>query len=168
MASIIALTGFMGCGKTTVGQELARRIAWNFIDLDEMIEEVSGMGIPDIFACEGEEGFRARELRALRELIQNQRETVIALGGGTLTQPAAAELVKGKATVVYLEIDAKEAWQRVFDSGRPLARELEQFIPLLESRRPIYEKIADITVSASLVNPKEIAQQILDLIMQGK
>ena len=168
MAPAIVLTGFMGCGKTTVGLELARNLSWGFVDLDEVVTAASGMEIPAIFASEGEKGFRAREINALRELMKNAKEAsvgmVVALGGGTLVQSVAADLVKGKATVVYLDIEAKEAWQRVSGSDRPLASGPEQFAHLLESRRHIYENIADITISVGSFDSKKVVQQILDFI----
>lgn len=97
------LTGFMGSGKSTVGRLLARRLVWNFLDLDAVVAREAGRPVPGIFAAEGEEGFRRRERHALRQVVQKPR-AVVALGGGTLTDPANRELCAGAATVVWLDV----------------------------------------------------------------
>ena len=84
------LVGFMGCGKTTVGQRLAARLKWDFVDLDNEIESKSGMQIPNIFDQLGEPAFRAMERQALLEQISFVRRglaRVVALGGGTFVAP---------------------------------------------------------------------------------
>ena len=188
MAPFIALMGFMGCGKTSVGRELARCLAWEFKDLDEVVTNAAGQEIATIFVKEGEAGFRAREVASLREIIQKSQESnigvkeqclhnqfalpqdgldkkmVIALGGGTPTQPLAASLLKKNSIVVYLEIDAETAWRRVSGSDRPLARDPKQFASLLESRRPIYENIADITIPVRSMSTEEVVNRIMGLI----
>ena len=78
----VILTGFMGCGKSTIGRILAEKRGQEFLDTDRYIEQKQGRSISDIFATQGEEVFRDMETEALRELIQKQEPMVIALGGG--------------------------------------------------------------------------------------
>ncbi|MBW2416367.1 MAG: shikimate kinase [Deltaproteobacteria bacterium] len=100
----LLLTGPMGAGKTRVGRLLARRLDWPFVDTDERIEAVSGMRIPEIFAREGEAGFRSRERRVLSGLPE--RDSVVALGGGAVVSPENREILRGKGTLVWLDASA--------------------------------------------------------------
>ncbi len=147
MAPVVALTGFMGSGKTTVGRKTARLLGWEFIDLDREVAAAVGKSIPEIFSEEGEVSFRRREGETLRSILtrfSGKREGVIvALGGGTVTDPRIVEDLKQEALVVYLQTDAARAWRRVAGSDRPLARDRDRFISLLKERRSVYEGAAD-------------------------
>src|SRR6204780_3153648 len=91
----VFLVGFMGSGKNTVGQELARRLAWDFVDLDARIEARERETIPDIFRLHGEPAFRSAETNALRDLTNSfARDSVVALGGGAFVQEANRELLR--------------------------------------------------------------------------
>src|SRR5574337_1216616 len=94
--NLIFLTGFMGSGKTTVGQLLARQLAWRFVDLDTRIQETAGLRITEIFDRLGEPAFRQIEheqlLQILGEAAEQDKPTVLALGGGTYAQPQNFEL----------------------------------------------------------------------------
>ena len=140
----IFLIGFMASGKTTVGRLLAERLEWAFVDLDKLIEDGAGRTVTDIFAAEGEAGFRKRETEALREVAQ-RRKTVIATGGGAPCREENLEAMLGAGRVFWLEVSPEEAVQRAGKaSGRPLldaavdpvaaAREL------LDGRRSFYER----------------------------
>src|SRR2546423_1608235 len=90
----VFLTGFMGSGKSSVGRELARRLHWDFVDLDKRIEMRERKSIAEIFSGQGEAGFRATETAALLELTQSlERDSVVALGGGAFTQDKNRELL---------------------------------------------------------------------------
>jgi shikimate kinase len=116
----IFLIGFMASGKTTVGRLLAERLEWAFVDLDKLIEDGAGGTVADIFAAEGEEGFRKRETEALREVAQ-RRKTVIATGGGAPCREENLEAMLGAGRVFWLEVSPEEAVQRAGKaSGRPL------------------------------------------------
>lgn len=101
---LIALTGFMASGKTSVGRLLADSLGCPFLDLDEVIVKKAGRSIPAIFASEGEEGFRRLEKQALEQTVSRYAENtaVLALGGGTVTVPGAIRLLQEKTTCIYL------------------------------------------------------------------
>lgn len=167
MAPLLLLTGYMGSGKTTVGREVARRLGWEFIDLDEAVIAQAGRTIPLIFEGEGEGGFRSRELDALTKIVEREASydgLVVALGGGTLTNPASATLVEGRGTVVYLDVDASEAWKRVCRSDRPLAQDREEFERRLAQRRPQYEDAADLVISVAEEGLGALAERIADFV----
>ena len=129
----------MGSGKSTVGRAVARVLGWEFIDLDDAVVAEGGLDIPSIFRREGEAGFRVRECAALQEVVKHGPSSgglVVALGGGTLTNPESAALIKDCATLVYLEVDPAEAWRRVCHSDRPLAKDRDEFERRLAQRRP--------------------------------
>ena len=90
---IISLTGFMGCGKSCIGKILSEKLGFKFIDLDTWIEEHEGRSVRRIFTENGEAGFRRIETAALGEVIEEEGDMVLALGGGTLTSAAAATMV---------------------------------------------------------------------------
>ena len=154
MAPVLMLVGFMGSGKTDVGRRVARRLDWDFVDLDAAVERRAGRSIPDIFAQEGEATFRRLEVEVLQALLsgEGERGRVIALGGGTPTTPQAQHLLgepSGRSRlVIYLEVDPRGAWQRVAGSARPLARSRSDFLDLARRRLPLYEAVADERVSA--------------------
>jgi shikimate kinase len=139
----VFLVGFMGSGKNTVGQELARRLHWNFLDLDAEIEAHERQSVPEIFRLHGEPAFRAAETKALHHLVNNslERETVIALGGGAFAQDANRELLRPWPSV-FLQAPAEELWRRCIEDGidRPLRQNREQFDRLYAARLPSYEQ----------------------------
>ncbi len=97
----IFLVGLMGAGKTTVGRALARKLSKQFIDSDHEIEARTGASIPLIFEIEGEEGFRQREMEAIRDLTALD-DIVLATGGGAILRPENREYLKTRGTVIYL------------------------------------------------------------------
>jgi shikimate kinase len=147
MARLIALTGFMGSGKSAIGRELAQQLRWDFLDLDDLLEEAAGIPISRIFAEKGEAGFRELELAGVKAVVPPATDTVLALGGGTLTIPEARELLRESAFLVHLDVDADTCWGRVQETGsRPLARERSSFDALEKARRPAYLAAADLVV----------------------
>ena len=164
---LLLLTGYMGSGKSTVGREVARRLGWDFVDLDAAVIAEAGQDIPSIFSSEGEAGFRGREFAVLGKIIERaafQDGLVVALGGGTLTNPASARLIDDRATVVYLDVDAARAWKRVRNSDRPLAQDREEFERRLVQRRPHYEQAAHLVVAAGEDSVKTLAERIADFV----
>jgi len=139
----VALVGFMGAGKTTLGEEVARRIGLPFRDLDREVEVALGTSIGEFFAAEGEEAFRAREADATVAALRDPRPAVLALGGGAITLEPVRDALRERALTVLVDVDPETAWQRVEGSGRPLARERTAFLALYEQRAPLYREVAD-------------------------
>lgn len=160
----IVLCGFMGCGKTTVGSELASLLKMEFIDLDKWIEEKEQMTVSKIFEKKGEEYFRAAETKAA-EALGKQTGRVIACGGGTVLNPKNVEFLKENGVIIYLSVTADTVKQRLKgDTTRPLLsndRE-NQITCLLDMREPIYAAAADFTVDADK-DKNYTVNQILNL-----
>jgi shikimate kinase len=161
----IFLIGFMASGKTTVGRLLAARLGWAFADLDDLIAAGAGRTVPQIFAAEGEAGFRRRETDAVREAAARRR-AVIATGGGAACREEnlAAMCLNGR--VVALEVSAEESVRRAGPaSGRPLfdgqADPVGAARALLAVRRSFYER-AHLCVRTDGRRPKDVAAAIAD------
>lgn len=163
---LLFLVGFMGSGKTTVGRQLAARLGWNFIDLDEHIEQHLGRTIPQIFADHGETYFRQVESERLEEILAGtpDRPTVIALGGGTIAQPANLARIRAQGGItVWLSCPLEELRRRCSRmTNRPLFRDAASFQALYEQRLPHYQQ-ADFTVDAGRDAPNQVAERILAL-----
>jgi shikimate kinase len=156
----------MGAGKTTAGSELSKRLNCRFVDLDDVIVAKARKPIPQIFADEGEEGFRRRETRALREVIAKVRRaesTVIALGGGAFVQPDSFEVIRRSGfPVVFLDagIDTLLGRCRNEQRVRPLAQNENQFRQLYEARRSGYMR-ADHRIDTAGKAIEEIVNEII-------
>jgi shikimate kinase len=157
----VFLVGFMGSGKSSVGQELARRLRWEFLDLDARIESHERRSISHIFQQDGEAGFRAAETDALRELAGSlQQNTIVALGGGALVQQTNRELI-ARWPSIFLDAPVDELWRRCSedDEVRPLRRDREQFSRLYSERLPLYRQ-ATATVETFGKNIAAICREI--------
>jgi 3-dehydroquinate synthetase/shikimate kinase len=139
----LALVGFMGAGKTTIGAGVAERLDRRFVDLDAEIESRTGSTVVELFACPGEAEFRSLEERIAADVLERGEPAVLALGGGAVLSERTRTLLRRRAFTVALDIDAATAWSRVAGSGRPLAQGEERFRELYEERRPIYDEVAD-------------------------
>jgi shikimate kinase / 3-dehydroquinate synthase len=138
----IALIGFMGAGKSTIGREVARLTDRRFLDADEEIEKQHGP-IAQIFEERGEAAFRAIEESLVRDLLRAHEPSVVALGGGAVLLEAVRDELGQRAFTVWIAVEEAVAWERVEGSGRPLARERESFRQLYEERQPLYERTSD-------------------------
>jgi len=143
----IALVGFMGAGKTTVGQALAERLGWRFADLDQLVEARRGSSIREIFRLDGEKIFRHLEYSVLSDTIgmTGSDRIVLALGGGAFAgEKIRAALQAALVPAVWLDAPPEELYQRCDQPGvvRPLRTSLEKFRQLYDQRRPFYEKAA--------------------------
>ncbi len=136
----LALIGFMGAGKSTLGRELARLTSRPFVDTDEEIERRFGP-IAELFE-RNEPDFRRIEEQVVAEALAGPT-AVIALGGGAVLSEATQTRLASTAFVAYVEGDVDTAWERVKDSGRPLAHDREEFAKLFAERDEIYESTAD-------------------------
>ena len=159
----LALIGFMGTGKTSVGRLVADALRFDFLDTDELIEEFTGRSITDIFAKDGEAAFRALEKKVVEQLAEKNK-TVISTGGGLPTNPENISKLKANALVVCLWASPKKIWERVrHQAHRPLLRDADpqkKIAELLAAREPFYRQ-ADVLVNTDLRSPREVAQQIV-------
>ncbi len=145
----VALVGFMGAGKSTVGRRLAARGHVRFVDLDEAIETTAGESIAEIFHNKGEVGFRALERRVLRETLAAEEPAVIATGGGTFIDPAMRAWLKERSCTVFLQASVESLLRRIGEGEerqkRPLLMgpDAEATVERLHaSRLPAYEECA--------------------------
>lgn len=168
MAPLVALSGFMGSGKSSVGAKVARLLDWRYLDLDEELARAEGISIAEFFERHGEPAFRRRELEALSDLLYEHQERgeglVLALGGGTLQSTEAARMLHDQGGVVLLDVDVERAWSRSQGGGRPLASEFQAFKELLDRRRATYESTADWILPVGERTAEEIAGDIAGLV----
>jgi shikimate kinase len=166
--SLLFLIGSRGTGKSTVGPVLARQLGWGFVDADERIEAAAGRTIADIFAVEGEAGFRDRESAALAELAQLANH-VVATGGGVVLRPANRELLRASGFVAWLVASPEAAWERMRADTTTAARRpnltssggLDEVRALIAAREPLYREVADFTVHTDGLSPEAVAAAIL-------
>ena len=135
----LALVGFMGSGKSTLGPLLGERLGRPFVSVDAVVAKRAGTTIGEIFDRRGELEFRALEEDAVVEVLSRRRLAVVELGGGALGSVRARDALAEHAFTVHLETTPDEAWERVAGSDRPLARDEAAFRALYEERRPLYE-----------------------------
>lgn len=160
---MITLAGFMGSGKTTVGKVLADFLGCPFMDLDDLIVKKAGKSIPEIFAEDGEPAFRQQEARLLRQTVEKYTENtvVLALGGGAVTAPASAALLREKTVCIYLRASLETLLQRLEGetAGRPLAD--ASLADRLSAREPLYEQTAHVIIDTDGLSPDEVADEII-------
>jgi shikimate kinase len=172
----VFLVGFMACGKSSLGQQLAQRLDWDFVDLDAHIEDRERRTIAEIFQERGEPGFRAAESSALRELADSlnceafscstvsrntvSRNTVVALGGGTFAQAMNRELLRPWPTV-FLDAPVDELWERSREMAatRPLRKDRTEFVSLHQERLLFYRQAA-VTIVTSGKDPTSLCAEI--------
>jgi shikimate kinase/3-dehydroquinate synthase len=140
----ICFIGFMGAGKSTA-LAAAREAGLQTTEIDELMEKAFGKSIRRAFEEDGEEAFRAREVELVGELLEEADGGAIALGGGSVLSERVREAL-GRHVVVWLQVDAREAWRRIARSDRPLASNAEDVERLLEERRPFYGTLADAVI----------------------
>jgi len=171
-ATIVALTGFMASGKTTVGRHLAKLLRWRFVDLDSEIERRARKSVAEIFAAQGEARFRELETETLRKVLAHAKTPhVIALGGGTYVQPQNAELLRSStARVVFLELPFEQlmmrcraAADRTLLNPRPLAKDEHSLRALYDQRLPFYRQ-AHITANTEGKTPDGVAREIATVL----
>ena len=163
----LVLTGFMGVGKSTVGLLLAERLRWQFLDLDRYIEERAGATVPQLFAREGEPGFRRLESTALASALR-RTEAVLALGGGTpdsLTNRLLLEQTPG-TLVLFLDAPFSTLFDRCMlqSIDRPVLADLAAAQARFAERQPLYRRLARHTVDTSAGDPQSVVEAILALL----
>jgi shikimate kinase len=159
----------MGVGKSTAGPVLAARLGCAFFDLDDEIEKQVGASVAEIFARDGEAGFRRLERECLEGFSQGT--AVVALGGGTIAQPGVSPLLAEWGTVVYLKATPEQLMGRLGDGGgRPLLEGLDAAGRLarlegLLAEREIYYTTARVTVDAGVWDTQKIVEKIVQRVV---
>jgi shikimate kinase len=163
----LVFVGYRACGKTSVGKRLAERINWPFADTDEIIQDRAGMAIAEIFAREGEIGFREREREVVAEL-SHDGPIVLSVGGGAIVDSASVEALKKTGKLVWLQASAEVLFDRLNrdetrKSGRPSRTDStspEDIENLLAQRRPYYCEAADAAIDVTDKTVDEAAEAV--------
>jgi shikimate kinase len=165
----IVLTGFMGSGKSTVGPLLARRLAWQFIDADDVIESETGMPIAEFFARHGEAAFRAREQATIARLA-GEDALVLALGGGAIETGDVRELLLHSpgTLLVHLEVKLETTLARCggTEHARPILADQANLAARYEKRVPLY-RAAHLSITVDALTPEQVAERIHDQARAG-
>jgi shikimate kinase len=167
----LILIGFRGCGKTSVGRELAARLHWAFVDTDAQIEAAAGRSIREIFKQDGEAAFRQFETRAIAEVTQATKQ-VIAVGGGAILSPDNRALLRSAGVCVWLTAPAAELLGRTQTDPRTGAlrprltelSELEEVRHLLAERDPLYAAVEHHVVETRARSVPEVADAVLSAV----
>jgi shikimate dehydrogenase len=173
----IFLTGFMGAGKTVVGQILAQKLGWNFLDTDQAIEREAAQTVSEIFRAHGEAFFRELEKKLIKKAASTQK-TVIALGGGTLLADENRTIALTQGRLVYLHAKMDTLQKRLGEqsTSRPLLQPwvtlssqtpAQVLITLLSERSPAYDQ-AELKIETDLLTPEEVANEIAKKIVDKK
>ena len=151
----IALIGLRGAGKSTLGKILAKRIGWNFVELNKEIEAQNGLSVAEIIALYGQEGFRRMEQAALNQLLARKELMVLATGGGIVSEPLTFELILSSFYTIWIKADPEEHMGRVRKQGdlRPMADDrsaMAELRNILVSREPLYARASAMVDTAGL------------------
>jgi shikimate kinase len=159
----IALIGFMGAGKTSVGRAVAEQLGFEFVDTDALIESRTGKTITQIFASDGEAHFRSLEHSVVEQLATRDK-VIISTGGGLPTNQSNLDSLKTHALVVCLWASAERIWERVkHQSHRPLLQTpnpQERIQELLQTRAPFYRQ-ADVLLHTDNRSQRQVCQQVI-------
>ncbi len=156
----VFLVGFMAAGKSSVGRALARLSGRPFIDTDVLVSALARRTIPQLFAAEGEAGFRRREARALSRAARVPG-AVVAVGGGAVTRPANVALMRGRGKVVWLVAPLKTLARRAEADGAAARPLWGKAGALLAERRPLYRGVAHFAVLSGRGTPEAVAGRVL-------
>ncbi len=172
MKTSIALIGFMGTGKTAVGELLAAKLGGDFFELDSLIEQKAGKTIPQIFQQDGEIGFRELEIEVTRQ-IAGKKKAVIACGGGIVLNKINIDRLRKECIIVYLTASPGVILRRTSKdkNERPLLMmpdRASQIKELLRFRRPFYERAADIKINTSKLGTDSVARLIMEKLRENE
>jgi len=161
----IALIGLRGAGKSTLGRMLAEKLEIPFAELDDIICELAGLSVSEIFELHGGAGYRKLERAALEEWLARHGSGVLAVPGGIVSSPGSFERLRATCRTLWLTPEPEEHWQRVVTQGdlRPMKnqpRAMEQLQALLEQRIPLY-RLADVHLDTSGKTPEECLERAL-------
>jgi shikimate kinase len=166
MKSNIVLIGFMGTGKTAVGQSLAKKLNRQLIEVDSIIEQMTGKTIADIFQCDGEIYFRELEIKAIKKVAAGEKQ-VIACGGGIVLNTINVDRLRMTGVIINLIASPETILKRTsIDGGsRPLLnvkQPAERIKGLMKFRKLFYDRAADLTISTSKLKIDSVADKIID------
>jgi XRE family aerobic/anaerobic benzoate catabolism transcriptional regulator len=164
----IALIGLRGAGKSTLGKLLAKKIGWNFVELNKEIEAQNGLSVAEIIALYGQEGFRRMEQAALTQLLARKELTVLATGGGIVSEPVTFDLILSSFYTIWLKAEPEEHMARVRKQGdlRPMADDrsaMAELRNILVSREPLYARASAVVDTAGL-SVDAAAARLLDAV----
>ena len=165
----IVLTGFMGSGKTTVGPLVATRLGWRFLDVDDVIESVTGVTIAEVFARHGEAHFRELERAAIARLA-TEDALVLALGGGAIETAATRELLlTAPGTIlIHLEVELATTLARCqgTEHSRPILADQANLASRYQRRLPLY-RMAHVSIPVDSLTPEQVVEAILKAARLG-
>src|SRR5436305_4276044 len=164
----IALIGLRGAGKSTLGRMLAKKIGWDFVELNKEIERDNGLSVAEIIALYGQEGFRRMEQAALGQLLARKEPIVLATGGGIVSEPLTFDLILSSFYTVWLKAEPEEHMARVRGQGdlRPMADDrsaMQELRTILLSREPLYARAAAQVDTAGL-SVDEAAARLIEVV----
>jgi XRE family transcriptional regulator, aerobic/anaerobic benzoate catabolism transcriptional regulator len=164
----IALIGLRGAGKSTLGKILAKKIGWNFVELNKEIEAQNGLSVAEIIALYGQEGFRRMEQSALNQLLARKELMVLATGGGIVSEPLTFDLILSSFYTIWLKAEPEEHMMRVRRQGdlRPMADDrsaMAELRNILVSREPLYAR-ASATVDTAGLSVDAAAARLIDTV----
>jgi XRE family transcriptional regulator, aerobic/anaerobic benzoate catabolism transcriptional regulator len=164
----IALIGLRGAGKSTLGKLLAKKIGWNFVELNKEIETQNGLSVAEIIALYGQEGFRRLEQAALTQLLARKELTVLATGGGIVSEPVTFDLILSSFYTIWLKAEPEEHMARVRKQGdlRPMADDrsaMAELRNILTSREPLYAR-ANALVDTAGLSVDAAAARLIDTV----
>ena len=166
----IVLIGPPGSGNTSVAKALARKLDTSRIDTDHEIEVRAGKKISEIFTEDGEAKFREMEVEVVAEALAHDGG-IVSVGGGSVLNESAQRAIATAKQVVFLDVSISNAAPRVgFNKDRPLLalNPRQQWLQLMEKRRPIYESLATLTISTDNKKPDEVASEIIETMSRAK
>ena len=172
MKSSIALIGFMGVGKTTVGKVLAKRLNRKFVETDSLIEQQVGKPIAEIFQQDGEVAFRELEIEVTKKVAENKNQ-IIACGGGIVLNKINIDRLKKDSVIVCLTASPKVILERVSGDGgeRPILKasnKAGKIQELLRFRQPFYERAADIKIDTSKLDINSVVEGIINQVKRDE
>lgn len=160
MEETICLIGFMGSGKTTVGETLAKKIGWHWIDLDAEIVKGTKMPIANIFAQKGEAYFRSLETQYLNDVLK-ATHTVVSTGGGIIVTPENVKMLEATNTF-YLKWEFDILYERIAnDKARPLVTSYKEVLERYKEREALYEAASRVVITCKNKTMMQVVDEIL-------